>query len=41
MKVNPQTVKIILDFISALTGAAARVVAEDFDEKPKLPPPQE
>ena len=41
MKVNPRTVKIILDFIAALAAAAAGVVAADFLEEPMLPPSQE
>lgn len=40
MKVNPRTVKIILDFVAALATAAAGIIAVDFLEKPTLPPSQ-
>lgn len=41
MKVNPRTVKIILDFVAAFALAAGEVIAKDFPVKLKLEPPQE
>lgn len=41
MKVNPRTVKIILDFVAALALATGDVIVKDFITKPKLEAPQE
>lgn len=41
MKVNPRTVKIILDIVSAVAGVTACVIAENFLEKPELIPRRE
>lgn len=41
MKVNPRTIKIILDFVAAIAAAASGVIVKDFLNGPTLPPSQE
>lgn len=41
MRVNPRTVKIILDFVAAFALAAGDVIVKDFIMKPKLESLQE
>ena len=41
MKVNPRTVKIILDFVAAFALAASGVIAKDFLTEPEPNAPKE
>lgn len=43
MKVNPKTIKIILDIVAALAMAASGVIVKDFlsEEPVRIDPPQD